>query len=1191
MEETHVEDENIDVNDSSNHLKIKTTILDNFKNLTKDKDKVRNKAGAHLVKYLIENQENETEYKYALGRLIRGLGSSTVSARCGFYSTFMPLLNLSDVSVEQIFEVVEKELHKGKSNSKSENADVSMGHILVCTAIIRSGLYMKSSDEDQKKVLDCILNAGKERSYLLYPAYELILDLVENVSKDVFQSLILPVIKPQLEKPFSDYNLDSFYFLIMLTNKYPKLIGKQILKKISSSSTFIAESNLEAFSNILLAIPKISSLQHPVYELFGKMVVKTKFTIELIKHMDKALSKYNKNKHLVIINFLTIILKNIEEPNDVPHLLEQNFIQQTITVFRQLKGNEKDLQLKKLTHTLFDTILEVLKKDDVSEKTKISILKRLLFHPGTFIFEKITKSKLVQNITSTLKNEGVKELATIYKEVVMLENEKFNADTSETFQNNDRLYAANLLVKLLCHPSMHEENEWKCQQLKFFMQLGLTKQPKVGVELASSLKDTFFRSLDLKLSKLEHLSHVLLDVFNELDSYQSQGLEVRSPLTEEVSETWSKAKNLINKIQSKKTKKIKLVFEILFLHLSLQLFNDVKLAKDSLEELFSCYERLKKKKDAENENDPAWIEVVVELFLSLLSHNSSLLRKVVNCVFPHLCQYLNATAVHQILSVLDPNNEDNPLTNKGDISDDDDMSEDDEGEELSDEEDESDDEEVDDEEESSEEEDLDETKSDKLRKALQIALMQNTDNDGVESDIDIDQIDEEQGEKLNKALGDVFKQFKTNRGKSKKQNKNDETLTHFRIRALDLIEIFLDSNPSMILTLEILVPLLQLLEFSIKDNHQKPLQNRVKSCLKKMTSMKKFADCSEVTDKTLCDFLGSLLEKGTRNSTMLQFMGNEISQCCVFIIRCSQVLVNNEETPKKVKKHLREDITNIIKNSLDNYMRRRDCHLPNQIFKQTAQLNWNGNIELLKYLSSVIFEEDIKPYKKNLAADLIRICFTNHRLLTTCDDKLKDDLKEIAMGFLNECQKLFGNLVENQSNGNVREKFISYLFIIIAAIKKGPLEINEFQWKDLGEIIREYRSFIKTNQETKKTYNTLCSALGVSNIVQMKQSIVKFTNNKEDDDESSIISGNKTKKSKKKANNDKMKLKKEAKEERMKSLSEGLEGGFSNVENMNGHEPEADVEMNGDSNENVKSKKRKMINGELKKSKKMKTSA
>lgn len=693
---------------------------------------------------------------------------------------------------------------------------------------------------------------------------------------------------------------------------------------------------------------------------------------------------------------------------------------------------------------------------------------------------------------------------------------------------------------------------------------------------AGSLKETFFRSLDLKkLSKLEDLSVVLLNVFNELDSCLSQGVEMRSPLAEEVNETWLKAKDMINKIQSKKIKKINLVFEILFIHLSMQLFNDVKLAKDSLEELFSCYERVKKK-NKENENDPAWIEVVVELFLSLLSHNSSLLRKVVNCVFPHLCQYLNATAVHQILSVLDPNNEDNPLTHKGDDSDDESADEEDSN---NDKEDESENEEdCSDDEDCSDEEDMDETKTDKLRKALQVALMKNMNDNGEESDIDLDQIDEDQGEELNKVLGDVFKQFKTNKGKSKKQNKNDETLTHFRTRVLDLIEIYLDSNPSMLLTLEIMLPLLQLLEFSIKDSHQKPLQDRLKSCLKNMSSLKKFSDCTEVTDKTLCDFLSSLLDKETRNSVILQFMASEISQCCLFIIRCSQILINAEETPKKIRKHLKQDVTKIIQGSLDNYLRRRDCHLPIIIFRQTLQLNWVGNVDLLKYLLTVIFDEEIKPFKKGQAEELIRICYTNHRLLKTCDGELKEDLVKITEEFLNKSQEFFKNLVDTQQNENVKEKFISLLFLLLIVIKNSPIATEKFDWKNLGEIIREYRSFVNISQETKKSYNKLCATIGVNNTVQMKESVVEFTKNKEEDDAS--VTENKPKKVKRKTNKDNLKLKKETKEKRLKSFSEGMEGGFSNVE--------AETTMNGDLDESVKPQKRKMVNGESKKPKKMK---
>lgn len=59
------------------------------------------------------------ELKYALGRIIRGLGSSTVSARTGFYTALVALINArDDISVDDIFNHLEKELHKAGSNTK-----------------------------------------------------------------------------------------------------------------------------------------------------------------------------------------------------------------------------------------------------------------------------------------------------------------------------------------------------------------------------------------------------------------------------------------------------------------------------------------------------------------------------------------------------------------------------------------------------------------------------------------------------------------------------------------------------------------------------------------------------------------------------------------------------------------------------------------------------------------------------------------------------------------------------------------------------------------------------------------------------------------------------------------------------------------------------------------------------------------
>lgn len=149
-----------------------------------------------------------------------------------------------------------------------------------------------------------------------------------------------------------------------------------------------------------------------------------------------------------------------------------------------------------------------------------------------------------------------------------------------------------------------------------------------------------------------------------------------------------------------------------------------------------------------------------------------------------------------------------------------------------------------------EEEDEDETISDKLRMAIRQALgdaaMQTDDED-----IDVDEIDDEEGKRLDKSLAAAFKILRENRkGRSKKQEKTSQALTHFRIRVIDLLNIYLDTCPSMAVTLDMIVPLFALLEFCIKDPHQKPLEHRVRNCLRKLSRVKKFKDTTDV-DNTL----------------------------------------------------------------------------------------------------------------------------------------------------------------------------------------------------------------------------------------------------------------------------------------------------------------------------------------------------
>lgn len=633
--------------------------------------------------------------------------------------------------------------------------------------------------------------------------------------------------------------------------------------------------------------------------------------------------------------------------------------------------------------------------------------------------------------------------------------------------------------------------------------------------VSASLKSTFYRALDLKLPKLEDLRQLLSKLFHHLDSLltaDNLNVILRSPITPETYETFQQTVNLINKLEKKeqkKRKRVRAVFHTLFLQMGLQLFNDVKLATDSLQELFKCYEKINNKKndtilDNDETEDPYWIEVIIDLFLNLLSQNLHLLRSIIACVFPHLCRFITPTAMHQILSVLDPKNDTNPLSmddtdSESEIEDDDESSE----SEIDDDDDDG----------------GSETVNDRLRMAVREAL------GGYQTDeesVDIDNIDEEQGKQLNEALAQAFKQFKPNLGKrNKKQKKEDETLTHFRVRVLDLIEMYLDSEPSMLLTLEVMIALLSLLEFCVRDDHQKPLQDRVRSCLKKLTAIKKFSTLSDADETILGDLMGSLLEKGTKNALIVQEMGDKIGECCVFVIRCSQQLQTMEATPKKVKKKLRKVFDEILLEALERFFKNRDCFTPYSLFHNILQSNWEGGVGLIEKLIEYAFSDNVRLFRRNQALELLKLFYTNHRFLNAHN---KTQFHIIL------CEKTI-----NLLNGNdlkINEKYISKLFNLLIALKRAPLDQTVLNWQQIGESVRHYRSQNVLSKDGKVAYKKLCAILGIQSLVHMNTTIkIKVQTPPQEQ----------TKNNKRKAQNQEAKkLKKETKLKRLQMSSEGL---------------------------------------------------
>jgi len=100
-------------------------------------------------------------------------------------------------------------------------------------------------------------------------------------------------------------------------------------------------------------------------------------------------------------------------------------------------------------------------------------------------------------------------------------------------------------------------------------------------------------------------------------------------------------------------------------------------------------------------------------------------------------------------------------------------------------------------------------------------------------------------ESLDKALASAFKEFRQSRpaprrGKAAKLPKDQTALMHFRIRCLDLVEVLADKEVDVRLSTAAILPLLSLLEMTVKEPLQKVLMLRTRVVLRKLTNIRRF---------------------------------------------------------------------------------------------------------------------------------------------------------------------------------------------------------------------------------------------------------------------------------------------------------------------------------------------------------------
>ncbi|XP_063833184.1 myb-binding protein 1A-like protein [Ostrinia nubilalis] len=1083
------------------NLKVTSSVLDAFDLLRAERVELKLTGGARIITQLYSN-EDDKDFRYVLKRLVRSLGANVPAMRTGYFATLVTLLSkIDNVTVSELLQLVKKELHAGNA-SKSEVGDVALGQILVCGAIFRSGLMMSTSEDEQKEVITLLLTASQKKSYLGTIAYLMLLDFVKNLSEEQFSSVVWSSLKVDLKKDIKDHTLDSLYFLLVVSKKFP---NKVKLRKLLGVPELLCEDTIPDICEKLMAKIDYNTVTHPIYHEIGVQISNSPhLKLFWASGIDGQLTKHNRNRELVALNILNDILHNLTDNVEViPDLISINFFKlfmdwfkglQTASKIRFKRDDEDDhkIMIKKEKEVL-QTLAKCMKSEKITDQIRVETLKKLLFNPGEMNFTEATGTSLVKAIISDLEKDGTKKLAKSFKGVLLNTTKKTVKEGVErNWYNNERQKAAELLSYLVTQDSVKDDVEFKLTYMKLLMCFGFFKiggdeNVAISSELSGAIKISFYRCFGSRFTNVDDLLYVLSSLCSFIIS-SLQKEQIRAKLEKqfpkESMECWEMVINICQNIEKKDQKsKVDKVFLILLYQLGLFLFSEpahMKAARSSIKELKSCYEHYtkdKKKKPQklkENEvpDEPEWLEVLVEVLLSILSVESSVLRSIVQCVFRLLWEFLTPTTIGQIVSVLDPESESNPLANGVDSDDEDEEGDSDKEGDDDEESDDDDDEakkksnEESGESDSEEEEDDEMTIPDQLRMAVQKALGGAANESDAES-VDADMIDEEEGKQLDEALAEAFKQFGQGKGKkNKKERKDKKALSDFRIRVLDLLNIYLEKDPSMDICLSMIAPLTRCLEFCIQDNQFSELENRVRKTIKTLTKVRKFSSSEGINMDILCEYLKATIDKGDRSHFMFQAVGDVITFFATFIINCSQKIgVKNPKSPKKKKAP--SPLVEILKEAMQNYFQNRSCLLPIIFFHNILQMDWEGNFEIVPIITENIFNSEVRQFRRNEGIELLAGFYRSLKRNKPTSEQVLSKLSELEKNFENTLTiKLKGKTLFD-----IKNNFFIALKKLINIIKSFHESTNinsEINFDSLFDIVSSCKGTavkVKLNQD------------------------------------------------------------------------------------------------------------------------------
>ncbi|XP_051024180.1 myb-binding protein 1A isoform X2 [Acomys russatus] len=829
--------------------------LDFFWDIAKPQQETRLQATEKLLEYL-RTRPSGSEMKYALKRLITGLGVGRETARpCYSVALAQLLQSFEDIPLCSILSQIQ-EKYSLQTVNKAMMRPSLFANLFGVLALFQSGRLVKDQEALIKSV-KLLKTLSYHQNHLQGQPMKALVDILSEVPESIFQEILPKVLKSDLKVILSSpKQLEVF---LLAQQRVPAK-----LDSLMGSINLFSEENIPSLVNILKvaasSTKKENKLPSVALKLLHLALKENKFSVFWKEVLEEGVMK----KPCWPSSYMCFRLLGESLPLLSEKQLQLAMRGDLIRHFGEHMVTSKPQNLFKFIPEISTYVCTFLEgcQDEPKRQVAMMVAFTSITNQGLPVmptFWRVTRflnTEALQSYVAWLRDmflqpdlDSLVDFSTANQK--RAQDASFNVPERSVFRL--RKWIIHRLVSLVDHLHLEKDDALVEQIARFclFHAFFKTKKPTPQIpetkqhfsfplddrtrgfiigaffSLLQTLSVKFRQTPDMPESgkpwthRLVHLADLLLN--------HSRNVAIVTPFTTQQRQAWDQMMTTLKELEACSSETRAVAFQHLLLLVGLHLFKSPAESCDVLDDIQTCIKKSiaqnprRSRSRAKASQEPEWVEVMVEILLSLLAQPSNLMRQVVRNVFGNVCFHLTPRGLQLILAVLNPEaQEDDNVV----VTDDTDEKQPEPGEEEDSESEDSKNlaseaESVDSEDgEESEEEDRDKDVDPGFRQQLMDVLKAGNALGGVDNE-DEEELGDEAMMALDQNLASLFAEQKLriqarNEEKNKVQ-KEKKLRRDFQIRVLDLVEVMVTKQPEHPLILQLLEPLLNMIQHSMRS--------------------------------------------------------------------------------------------------------------------------------------------------------------------------------------------------------------------------------------------------------------------------------------------------------------------------------------------------------------------------------------